>query len=634
MRGAAPGIPLVDADLLPNQRDRSVTGVFAFPVVSIRWKLFLSLFLLTAGSSALVLWLAEHEFRGSVREQVGASFDNQIRGLLEARGERLGRVRELCTRLAADEWVRRQLREDAIAPAGRDFISRFEELRESLDAGERARPGSGDPGLNPARELPIMGVVTLGGEIRTLTRVPDGLRRRRRPPQQLQELARQPSQQVAYAVVETETENSERQAKRVQEVVVTPVRDDAGAMLGWFFLGRNAETRDQQIFQRAETLSGREARTGLVVEDEWFVPGLSDSDRQTLSVTRGGPAWTGDDPKLVELDGGPFLLATAPLNPESPLGRGYQVTLFPVGSLIDAIQELRWKVAGLGLIAVVSASFVALWLSARFNRPIAALVAGTERVRRGEFDRQVPVRSKDELGHLAGAFNRMTRDLALKERYHEVLGKVSDPAVARRLMEGELELGGELVEAAVLFCDIRGFTALTDGMPPGEVIDLLNEHMTALTGVVHAHGGVVDKFVGDLVMALFGVPRSHGDDALRAARCALAMLGERRALDARSGRTVEVGIGVAHGPLVAGCMGSTDRLNYTVLGDRVNLASRLCSAAGAGEILVDDGVARAASPECGVIRRAPMPLKGFATPVAAFSLRDLGQLGQASREPA
>ena len=144
--------------------------------------------------------------------------------------------------------------------------------------------------------------------------------------------------------------------------------------------------------------------------------------------------------------------------------------------------------------------------------------------------------------------------------------------------------------------------------------------MTAMTQLVYLHGGVVDKFVGDLIMAVFGVPTSQGDDALRAARCALEMLDERHRLNTRTGRIVEVGIGLAYGELVAGCMGSTDRLNYTVLGDRVNLAARLCSAAGPGELLADQAVADALDDSIHATAREPIELKGFSEPMDSFAL--------------
>lgn len=149
---------------------------------------------------------------------------------------------------------------------------------------------------------------------------------------------------------------------------------------------------------------------------------------------------------------------------------------------------------------------------------------------------------------------------------------------------------------------------------------MLNEHMTALTRVIKAHGGVVDKFIGDCVMAVFGAPLRGGDDAVAAAQCAVRMIAERERANRTSRHVLRVGIGLATGPVVAGCMGSADRLNYTVLGERVNLASRLCAQAGPMEIVIDTNT-RARLPESAVTEAlAPLQLKGFEAGVRAFRL--------------
>ena len=211
-----------------------------------------------------------------------------------------------------------------------------------------------------------------------------------------------------------------------------------------------------------------------------------------------------------------------------------------------------------------------------------------------------------------------------------MLDLVADREVADDLIAGRLTLGGELREASVVFCDVRGFTALTERMEPGEVIALLNEHMTALTRVVYANGGVVDKFVGDQVIALFGVPRSTGHDAYAAVRAAREMIEARTTLNARAARPLDVGIGVASGTVVAGCLGSADRLNYTVLGERVNLAARLCAQAGQMEVLIDDATQRRLGALVGVEAVPPLALKGFSAPVVAYRLRAVGPLPAAS----
>lgn len=242
------------------------------------------------------------------------------------------------------------------------------------------------------------------------------------------------------------------------------------------------------------------------------------------------------------------------------------------------------------------------------------------------------MRGKDEFATLASDFNRMTDELSLKEKYHDLLRKTSDPVVAKRLMEGSLNLGGEIREAAVVFCDIRGFTEMTDGMAPAEVIRMLNEHMTAMTQVIHDHGGVVDKFVGDLVMGVFGAPVAKQDDLRRAAACSKEMVRARAALNDGMAKPVEIGVGLAAGEVVSGLMGSVDRLNYTVLGDRVNLAARLCALAGSGEVLVDNRTAELLGDQMSMEARGTVELKGFREAVLVWSL----QLDEAgiSRVPA
>jgi class 3 adenylate cyclase len=221
----------------------------------------------------------------------------------------------------------------------------------------------------------------------------------------------------------------------------------------------------------------------------------------------------------------------------------------------------------------------------------------------------------------------MAEGLKQKALYRELLGKVSDESVAQALVSGtlDLELGGELKEVTVLFCDIRGFTTMTEHMPPTDVIEMLNEHMTAMTEVVRSYYGVVDKFVGDEIMAVFGALKSYGDDSRRAAECALGMIQKRIELNQKRGVKINIGIGVATGEAVAGCMGSNDRLNYTVLGARVNLASRLCSAAGLMEVVIDDKTFESVREDANAKLLQDLKLKGFANSVVAYQLHALSE---------
>ena len=316
----------------------------------------------------------------------------------------------------------------------------------------------------------------------------------------------------------------------------------------------------------------------------------------------------------------PHALLYRVLNADSPFNPACQVAVYSLANELAAERDLQKRIASIGLLTLALALTFVLIVSKGFIRPILELVKGTEAVRQGNYDVKVNVRSRDEVGRLAESFNEMAEGLKLNRKYQRLLSQVADRLVAEQLMNIEASLGGELREVSVIFCDIRGFTNLTAGMPPAEVIAMLNEHMTALTAIVHEHGGVVDKFVGDMIMALFGAPSAYGDDALRASQCALRMVLRRDELNEHSKWKFQVGIGIATGSVIAGCMGSEERLDYTVLGERVNLASRLCSKASPGEVLIDDSTLDKLD---GTATAEPVPdleLKGFADTVTAHRL--------------
>jgi len=240
------------------------------------------------------------------------------------------------------------------------------------------------------------------------------------------------------------------------------------------------------------------------------------------------------------------------------------------------LQQLMFIIALAGLAA---AMFAALALARNVSHPVQQLAAHTRTVAAGDYTQQIDLRRDDELGELATSFNRMTAGLAERDRVRDLLGKVVSPEIASQLLGSELKLGGEEREVTILFSDIRDFTALSEKMPPTELLALLNRYLDRMSGIVEKHGGVIDKYIGDAIMALFGAPIAAPDDAdraLAAARemdTALAVLNRELAAEGRP--TLAFGIGINTGPVVAGNMGSKTRLNYTVIGDGVNLASRI-----------------------------------------------------------
>ena len=187
---------------------------------------------------------------------------------------------------------------------------------------------------------------------------------------------------------------------------------------------------------------------------------------------------------------------------------------------------------------------------------------------------------------------RLHERMVAEEKKRANLGRFLSPAIVEVIMNSakDLELGGQMKPVTTLFCDIRSFTPLAEKLPPQELVELLNEHFTAMTEIVFRYNGTLDKFVGDEVMALFGAPFAAGNDPEQAIRAAVAMQERNAELNRRrvTNRKPELhlGIGIDTGDVVAGLIGSLERMDFTVLGDHVNTANRLCSVARGGEIIV------------------------------------------------
>ncbi|MDX1490576.1 MAG: adenylate/guanylate cyclase domain-containing protein [Pseudohongiellaceae bacterium] len=230
--------------------------------------------------------------------------------------------------------------------------------------------------------------------------------------------------------------------------------------------------------------------------------------------------------------------------------------------------------------AIIAISLVLVILLAQsVTKPILDVVARVKRIKDGDYGQEVRVKGSDEITELASAINTMASGLAEKEKVRDLLGKVVSDEIAEELLSKTIALGGEEKIVTVLFADIKGFTSLCENTPPEEVLTLLNKYLSTITDVIEKNHGVVDKYTGDSVMALFGAPLSRGNDAQNALSTALAIQQAMRDLNASNIEqglsVIEAGVGVHTGLVVAGNLGSQNRLNYTVVGDSVNLSARL-----------------------------------------------------------
>lgn len=221
---------------------------------------------------------------------------------------------------------------------------------------------------------------------------------------------------------------------------------------------------------------------------------------------------------------------------------------------------------------------------------------------------------------------RLYERMVESEKRRANLSRFLSPGIVEHLLseEKEIQLGGQKRNVTILFCDIRGFTPLSEGLTPDLLVELLNEHFGAMTEIIFEHHGTLDKYIGDAVMALFGAPFVNENDAALAVRAALAMQVHNDELNKERARNglpqFELGIGVNSGEVFTGYIGSPKRMDFTVIGDHVNVASRLSSIAPGGKVIVGEGT-YAAIKDLVDVRSAGTPvLKGKSEQINAYEI--------------
>jgi len=289
------------------------------------------------------------------------------------------------------------------------------------------------------------------------------------------------------------------------------------------------------------------------------------------------------------------------------------------GAAIVGTRAYQHHVVDIGLALLALAALLGITVAAAVTRglvrPVRRLLAGTAAVEQGALDTVVPITSRDEIGRLTQSFNSMVGELRMKAQIRETFGKYVDPRIVAGLIDRpELtDAKGSRREMTILFCDMRGFTTFSEGMTPAAVVTVLNRYMTLMSEPIRRNSGILDKYIGDGIMAFWGPPFTGADEQARLA--CLAALDQIAGLAAfraelsdltglkRGLPEIDIRIGVATGDVVAGNIGSEQTRNYTVIGDAVNLGSRLCR--GAGRLSVP-GVGGGASRFRGLPRHRPL----------------------------
>ena len=314
----------------------------------------------------------------------------------------------------------------------------------------------------------------------------------------------------------------------------------------------------------------------------------------------------------------------------------------------DLLSTVGWALSGVSLAAAL---LIGLVLSLAFIRPVRRIDQALAHIAVGDFTQRVYVPNRDEFGALSVNLNKTTEQLG--NLYTELQGlnenlqtrvdaqvkelerttrmqRYLSPQLAESILSGEtdVELISQRQNLTILFSDIRGFTSMSERMEPEELVDLLNQYLTEMTEIVFKNGGTLDKYIGDAIMVFFGNPIPYEDHAERAVRTALEMRARLAELQPRwvagDAALLNIGVGITTGYVTVGNIGSPARLEYTVLGNQVNLASRLADSAQGGQILINERTLVAVRELVDSQEIEQLQLKGVSRPTRVFEINERG----------
>jgi adenylate cyclase len=383
-------------------------------------------------------------------------------------------------------------------------------------------------------------------------------------------------------------------------------------------------------------LVGKESILGAAIYSEEGVPvanvGYIPPNLLIVELARGDSAVEWEGPENVQ--GDPLALASfaTPVIFQD-VTVGYTLITLNSTYMDGAEAHTIRAVGGATFLLVILGAGASVYLGKRLTRPINELMDASIAISGGNYQVRFDDRRNDELGLLMQSMNTMSEGLLRKEQVEQIFSRYVSPKVAKEVLSHieTVELGGQRVEASVLFADIAGFTSMSENMHPEEVSALLNEYFSFIDQAARAFNGHVDKYIGDCAMLVFGVPAEDEDHIFHSIACGIVIQRTIQSLnrhrEASGLKPVHFRIGINSGAMLAGNMGSHERMEYTVVGDAVNLASRLASVGDPGFIVITEEMhddsrlsGRIKSNMLGTIR-----LRGKRLPVATYRITDVSE---------
>jgi adenylate cyclase len=298
--------------------------------------------------------------------------------------------------------------------------------------------------------------------------------------------------------------------------------------------------------------------------------------------------------------------------------------VFSLAGLRHEILRATLVWVGLGAVFVGVGVAGAFAIAARVTRPLEVVVGAMGRVEQGDLTQQVQLKSRDEIGAAARSFNKMVEGLRERQFIQDTFSRYVSRQVAEKILRdrGELKLRGEKRTVTVLFADIRGFTPFVQKLDPEKVFEMLNEYFSVMVDVVFKYGGLLDKYIGDAIMVVYNVPLDQRYHELRAVLTGLEIqeriitLNERRR--AKNEPAISAGIGINTAEVVAGSLGSAERLEYTVIGAGVNLAQRIESQTERGKLFISENTWQAVKAHVEAVKLDAVKVKGIDEPVPIY----------------
>jgi len=319
---------------------------------------------------------------------------------------------------------------------------------------------------------------------------------------------------------------------------------------------------------------------------------------------------------------------------------GYVMISFSQQPMNQAMKDVVQSILTVTLILIIVGILISYFLGKRLTRPIQHLIDASRAIGEGIYDYEIPDKRNDEIGYLMNSLNTMAKGLLEKEQVEKAFTQHVSPNIAKKILSNmeEVKLGGTHVFSTVMFVDIVGFTAKSESLPPNEVADMLNEFYTYVTSTVRLYKGTIDKYIGDCAMIVFGVTENDNDHVYNAIAYAVFLqnLAERiNNIRISKGKfPMHYRIGINSGEMLAGNMGSSTRMQYTVVGDSVNLASRLASLANTDQIMISEETYKLQSVKGRIIAQKYQSLhvRGKSEPVSTFLVHDVVGVEQLKME--